>query len=76
MTKDKLDGLEDLRMLNSSELSEIIGIKSATLRSWRKRGFGPNFIKADGLKGQVRYMVKDVRTWIESKRIILDEISE
>lgn len=73
MTNDNLEGLEDLRMLNSNELSKILSVKSATLRSWRKRGYGPNFIKADGEKGQVRYMVKDVRTWINSKRIILDE---
>lgn len=73
MINDKLEGLEDLRMLSSSELAVILSIKPATLRSWRKRGFGPNFIKADGEKGQVRYMVKDVRAWVESKRIILDE---
>lgn len=74
MENKRLEELEDLRMLNSNELAGLLNIQSATLRSWRKRGFGPNFIKADGKKGQVRYMVKDVRSWVNSKRIILDEI--
>lgn len=73
MINNKLEGLEDLRMLSSIELAEILGNKPATLRSWRKRNIGPNYIKADGERGQVRYMVQDVRNWIALKRTLTEQ---
>lgn len=70
MTNEELEKLEDLKMLTTNELAIILNTKSATLRSWRKRNIGPNYIKADGERGQVRYMVQDVRNWIASRRTL------
>lgn len=68
MPDETLDGLEDLKMLTTSELAKLLHTQTGTLRSWRKRAIGPTYIKGEGLRGQVRYMVKDVRNWINSRR--------
>lgn len=53
-------------LLNTNEASEIVGIRSGTLRAWRSQGKGPKFYKAPGKKGAVRYKLSDLLRWVET----------
>lgn len=55
--------------LKDSEVATMININVNTLRTWRRRGIGPKFIKAEATKGTVRYDLNDVYQWIEDSRI-------
>lgn len=54
----------ELKTVSPAKLSEITGIPLRTLASWRRAGKGPIFIKADGKKGAVRYLIKEVEKWV------------
>lgn len=60
--------LEELKTVSPAELSEITGIPLRTLASWRRAGKGPTFIKAYGEKGAVRYLLKDVKEWMDKNK--------
>lgn len=55
---------EKLKTVSPAELAEITGIPLRTLASWRRVGKGPSFIKADGKKGAVRYLMNEVEKWM------------
>lgn len=54
----------ELKTVSPAKLSEITGIPLRTLASWRRVGKGPSFIKADGKKGAVRYLMSEVEQWM------------
>jgi Helix-turn-helix domain len=57
------------RLLNEFEASEFLGMSPATLRSWRCRGIGPDFIKmGNGAKAPVRYDQTDLEQFIARSR--------
>jgi uncharacterized protein YjcR len=52
-------------LLNETQVAESLNVSPATLRSWRCRGIGPNFVKMGaGKKSPVRYSVADIETFI------------
>lgn len=53
--------------LTTEQLSEMIGVATATLENWRwkDRGEGPRWIK---MGAAVRYLRSDVEAWIEENR--------
>lgn len=55
------------RMLSPKEVAELTGIKINTLAGWRHRGRGPHFIKADGEKGGIYYIFRELQEWLEKK---------
>lgn len=60
--------IEELKTVSPAELSEITGIPLRTLAGWRTKGTGPAYIKADGEKGAVRYLLLDVKDWMMRNR--------
>lgn len=55
--------------LKDVEVAALINLSVNTLRTWRRRGIGPRFIKAESAKGTVRYDLNDVNQWIEDSRL-------
>lgn len=52
-------------LLNDHDTAKQLGISPATLRSWRCRGIGPNFVKMGaGKKSPVRYAASDIEQFI------------
>jgi len=57
-----------MTFLKDTEVAEMINVSVHTLRTWRERGRGPKYIKAEGKRGSVRYELDDVLKWIEESR--------
>lgn len=55
-------------LYKDTELSEYLGINVQTLRTWRKRCIGPNYIKAEGKKGMIRYHIEDINIWMKESK--------
>lgn len=55
---------KDTRMLDTHEVSEIIGCSEVSLRRWRVLGGGPPFTKVRGWA--VRYHPAHVEAWLLS----------
>ena len=55
------------RLLNESEVAQILHVEVSTIRRWRWSGDGPPFVK---LKGAVRYEPVSVEKYIEVRRKI------
>ena len=51
-----------MRLLNIREASEILGVSSVTLRSWREKGQGPEYIQMDG---KVKYDSGKLDEWMK-----------
>lgn len=60
---------KEMLFLKDTEVAEMINISVNTLRTWRRRGIGPRFIKAESNRGTVRYDINDVKEWIDESRI-------
>lgn len=54
-----------MAFLKDTEVAKIINVNVNTLRTWREKGRGPKFIKAEGKRGAVRYGTNDLNAWIE-----------
>ena len=48
--------------------AEFLGLKPATLRTWRSSGQGPSYVRA----GRIWYYVDDLNSWLRSRRIAID----
>lgn len=57
-----MSGVPELR--NEKRVSEILGVAVATLRQWRIRGTGPDYVK---LGRRVLYRMEDVSRWIDER---------
>lgn len=53
-----------IQMLAEGDAARIIGVKTSTLRSWRARLSGPAFHKMPGLRGAVRYDIRDIEAFL------------
>ena len=47
-------------MLNEIAAAKVLGVKTGTIRGWRVRGTGPAYHKMPGLRGAVRYDIRDL----------------
>jgi excisionase family DNA binding protein len=52
---------DDLRLLTSEQVSELLQVNANTLVQWRYRGKGPSFVKVGRL---VRYRNSEIMEWI------------
>ena len=56
------------KLLSAKELAEFLGVQINKLAVWRMTGDGPRFLKlGDGSRAAVRYRVRDVEDWLESR---------
>lgn len=66
---DSICGSADDPLLNDEQAAERLCISPATLRSWRCRGIGPNFVKMGaGKKSPVRYSSDDIDEFVAQCR--------
>lgn len=56
MTTDTLD-----RALESVDAAPVIGVEPLTLKEWRRRGYGPPYVK---FGNRVRYRLSDLEAWM------------
>lgn len=52
-------------ILTQVQTAELLNISIKTLQAWRYKGEGPKFYKPR--PGVIRYYMKDVIAWLESK---------
>ena len=52
-------------LLDTSAAAAFLGLRKATLETWRWRGQGPKFLKVGG---RVRYRLADVDEWLASRQ--------
>lgn len=58
--------LPGLRLLGTDEVAEMLGIKAATVRSWRVKGCGPDYFR---IGAQVRYDARAVEAWVRAQAV-------
>jgi hypothetical protein len=56
-----------LQCITAHELADILRIKEQTLRVWRTRGTGPNYVRWGT---DVRYQISDINAWLDRNRVI------
>lgn len=57
-----LEFLKKKPLLTPSEVNQLYGISVATLATWRSRGLGPDYIKAEG---NVFYKNSQIVKWLD-----------
>lgn len=61
------------QLVTDTLAANFLGIKPSTMRSWRCRGVGPNYVKlGHGKKAAVRYDLRDLAQFIEQGRHVSD----
>jgi predicted DNA-binding transcriptional regulator AlpA len=58
-------------LLSPREVGELLGVSTATLRSWRERNDGPAFLKVGKL---VKYEKVDLETWFAATNDHRDDL--
>jgi hypothetical protein len=57
------------RPWSTEELAAFLGHQPQTLRIWRVRGLGPQYVRVGhGRKGRVAYLDGDVQVWLAGRR--------
>lgn len=62
----------DEDLLNSNDVSEMLGVSVNTLGIWRHQGKGPSYLKFS--RRAVRYRKQDVLDWMEEATIETEKI--
>ncbi len=65
---DRASGSPDIQLLNEEELAKLLGCSRAKLQRDRFIGVGIPYIKGHGVRGSIRYDVKEVTSWIEKRK--------
>ena len=56
---------DENRLLTSEEVAQILGVKVDTLRQWRHKNRGPEFVRVERF---VRYTRADLNAYLERNR--------
>ena len=62
--KSAIDGIRPQPLAASAEVAEVLGIPEKTLREWRSRGIGPDYLKVGRY---VRYRWSAVNAWLATR---------
>lgn len=62
----KLEFLRKKPLLSSADVANLYGIPTATLATWRSRGMGPDYTKAEG---SVFYTHQQIERWIAKNEV-------
>lgn len=54
-------------LLPPKQAARLLSVSIRTLEEWRKKGYGPEFIRAGR---SIRYRLADVEAWIERQKKI------
>lgn len=52
--------------VESTVAAPMIGVNAATLKTWRRRGIGPPYVR---FGNRVRYRVRDVEAWLAAHTV-------
>lgn len=65
-TIEKLDDAADRppRLLCEKSAAKYLGASPRTLRDWREKGTGPEFLQLDGKEKLTRYDIYELDKWI------------
>jgi predicted DNA-binding transcriptional regulator AlpA len=53
----------NLPLRSPKDVSELLGVSTGTLRSWRERGDGPQWLRVGKL---IKYAPSDIESWVAS----------
>lgn len=53
--------------MTTAEAAAYLRFPQKTVKDWRRRGIGPNYIKVNG--AQVRYRVRDLDSWLDEQTV-------
>ena len=53
------------RLLNENEAGKYLGISGRTLRDWRDKGIGPEYVRLEGNEKLTRYDIKELDRYID-----------
>jgi predicted DNA-binding transcriptional regulator AlpA len=57
------------KVISNDEAAALIGIKPSTLKFWRHKGRGPNFVKlGEAKQAGVAYVETDVIEWRDARK--------
>jgi hypothetical protein len=59
-----VSSLDDEILLAESHVASWLGVATVTLRGWRRRGRGPDFVR---IENRPRYAVGAVRQWLAER---------
>lgn len=59
------------RLLDSKEAADFLGVSPNTLKDWRYRGKGPQYLRLS--HKTVRYREVDLRIWMEVSRVVTED---
>lgn len=59
----------DDEAIDTVAAGRVVGVAPGTLENWRSQGKGPQYVKAPGLRGAVRYRVADLRAWMKANTV-------
>ena len=56
------------RLLRPTEVAEMLGVTTGTLKVWRHRGddFGPRYKRFPGERGEIRYLHSEIMQFMRS----------
>lgn len=54
------------KLLNSEETALFLGVQLSTLKSWRRTGVGPPFVRIG--HNTIRYCPAKLQQWIEDRK--------
>jgi len=58
--------MDDESRLDSREAAEQLGVAPYTMKSWRRKGVGPGYVK---IGGRVYYTRKQINDYIKSRTV-------
>ena len=53
------------RLLNENEAGKYLGISGRTLRDWRDKGIGPEYVRLEDNEKLTRYDIKELDRYID-----------
>jgi hypothetical protein len=59
--------MKDDWCMTTNDLAELLELKPQTLRKWRVKGCGPQYVRYGGTRGRVVYRASEVDRWLESR---------
>jgi predicted site-specific integrase-resolvase len=52
--------------IESTDAAPMIGVNAATLKSWRRKGIGPPYVR---FGNRVRYRLCDIEAWLDAHTV-------
>jgi hypothetical protein len=67
----ELSALPDEAVISAGEAAILLGKSVETLRRWRHRGIGPDYLKAAARPDCAEYLMGSLRTWEAARSVAI-----